>query len=203
MTVFDRPIRVAIVERCEIVRRGLAEIVQSAPDIDLVATANDVGDATTLADRSPAVILIAVELLVGGGRQRLAELVPSARLVQLAWPAGPRDGNAVPSPLILSRTADAESVLRTVRQVVRPEVVRPITATRPRRDEPVLTPRQQAVLRLIGQGLTNREIADHLGLTEKTVKNHVTAILAELGVARRTHAMAYLQAARAPWLVSA
>ncbi len=51
-----------------------------------------------------------------------------------------------------------------------------------------LTPQQRKILFLIAEGLTNREIAERLFLAEKTVKNHVTALLGRLGVSHRTQA---------------
>jgi DNA-binding NarL/FixJ family response regulator len=51
-----------------------------------------------------------------------------------------------------------------------------------------LTPRERRVLRGIGEGKSNREIADVLGVSEKTVKNHVTKLLGKLGLQRRTQA---------------
>ena len=57
-------------------------------------------------------------------------------------------------------------------------------------DDPlaVLTPQERKILDLIGQGMTNRQIAERLFLVEKTVRNHVTRMLAKLGVERRTQA---------------
>jgi two-component system response regulator DevR len=52
----------------------------------------------------------------------------------------------------------------------------------------VLTPQERKILNLIGEGLTNRQIAERLYLVEKTVRNHVTRMLAKLGVERRTQA---------------
>lgn len=59
-------------------------------------------------------------------------------------------------------------------------------------DAPGLTGREDQILELIGQGLTNREIGARLGITEKTVKNTVTSVLAKLGMQRRTQAAAYV-----------
>ena len=60
-----------------------------------------------------------------------------------------------------------------------------------------LTPMEQRVLELVGQSKSNREIADELGIAEKTVKNHVTAVLAKMGLQRRTQVVAWATAKRA------
>ena len=56
---------------------------------------------------------------------------------------------------------------------------------------PLLTPRQAQILAYIGEGMTNREIGQRLGLAEQTIKNSVTLILAALGVTRRAHTAIY------------
>jgi two-component system nitrate/nitrite response regulator NarL len=60
-----------------------------------------------------------------------------------------------------------------------------VTTTATTRD---LTPRERSILDLVGDGLPNRRIGERLGLAEKTVKNHVSHILAKLGVSNRTEA---------------
>jgi DNA-binding NarL/FixJ family response regulator len=60
----------------------------------------------------------------------------------------------------------------------------------PRRETSLLTPRELAVLRLVAAGLSNRQIADSLGITERTVKFHVTAIFNKLGADNRAQAVA-------------
>lgn len=64
----------------------------------------------------------------------------------------------------------------------------------------LLTPRQAQILICIGEGMTNREIGQRLGLAEKTIKNAVTIILAALGVTRRSQAAVYAVRARGEWL---
>jgi DNA-binding NarL/FixJ family response regulator len=59
-------------------------------------------------------------------------------------------------------------------------------------DLAALTERERAVLELMGEGLSNRQIAERLFLAEKTVKNYVTSVLAKLGMERRTQAVAWI-----------
>lgn len=61
---------------------------------------------------------------------------------------------------------------------------------------PLLTPRQAQILTYIGEGMTNREIGQRLGLAEQTIKNSVTQILSALGVTRRVHAAIYAATTR-------
>jgi DNA-binding NarL/FixJ family response regulator len=63
-------------------------------------------------------------------------------------------------------------------------------------DSDDLTLRERQVLDLIADGLTNRQIGEHLGLAEKTVKNYVSGLLAKLGMERRTQAAVYAAARR-------
>jgi DNA-binding NarL/FixJ family response regulator len=64
-------------------------------------------------------------------------------------------------------------------------------AVEPRRDRDVLTARELEVLRLLARGLANKRVALELGISERTVKTHVSSILAKLGVTDRTQAALY------------
>jgi DNA-binding NarL/FixJ family response regulator len=65
-------------------------------------------------------------------------------------------------------------------------------------NKPDLTLREHQVLELIAAGLTNRQIGERLGLAEKTIKNYVSALLAKLGMKRRTQAAVYGAQVRGP-----
>jgi len=71
---------------------------------------------------------------------------------------------------------------------------RTVTRHKARHDDPTedLTPSELRVIELIGEGMSNREIAERLGVVEKTVKNHITAILAKMGLRRRTQVTAWV-----------
>jgi DNA-binding NarL/FixJ family response regulator len=92
--------------------------------------------------------------------------------------------------------ADLADALRTVHaggSPLHPQVAATVMASVGPHDgpQPSLTPREREVLRLIARGLSNRLIARELTLAEKTVKTHVSSILAKLGVADRTQAALY------------
>ena len=79
---------------------------------------------------------------------------------------------------------------------------RTVTRTSANRSGPTehLTPTEKKILGLIGDGLSNREIGDTLGVAEKTVKNHITALLSKMGLQRRTQVAAWVASQRsAEW----
>ena len=73
---------------------------------------------------------------------------------------------------------------------------RTVTRHKAASDDPTerLTPSENKVLELIGEGLSNREIGERLGVAEKTVKNHITSLLAKMGLQRRTQVAAWVAA---------
>ena len=102
-------------------------------------------------------------------------------------------------------------VLKTVRGAEITDVIKAVAAgrvlldertlTRRRADheDPIadLTPSERKVLDLIGDGLSNREIGEKLGVAEKTVKNHITSLLSKMGLQRRTQVAAWVAGQRA------
>ena len=79
---------------------------------------------------------------------------------------------------------------------------RTVTRRRAESNDPTatLTPSERKVLGLIGDGLSNREIGEKLGIAEKTVKNHITSLLAKMGLQRRTQVAAWVASQRSsPW----
>ena len=74
-----------------------------------------------------------------------------------------------------------------------------MTRRRADHEDPIadLTPSERKVLDLIGDGLSNREIGEKLGVAEKTVKNHITSLLSKMGLQRRTQVAAWVAGQRA------
>ncbi|SEA54285.1 two component transcriptional regulator, LuxR family [Bowdeniella nasicola] len=204
-----RDIRVMIVDDHEIVRRGIAEIVDRADGLMVVAEAGSVAEAVRRATLvRPEVVLVDLQLPDGTGIDiinALTEQVPDAKAVVLT---SFDDDDALAQALHAGAKA---YLLKTVRGVEISDVVKAVadgrillderTVTRRRADheDPTanLTPSERKVLELIGDGLSNREIGEKLGVAEKTVKNHITALLAKMGLQRRTQVAAWVAGQRA------
>ena len=202
-------IRVMIVDDHEIVRRGIAEIVDRADGLEVVAEAGSVEDAVRRADLvRPDIILVDLQLPDGTGidvMNRLKELCPDTHPIVLT---SFDDDDALAESLEAGARA---YILKTVRGAEITDVIRAVasgrvllderTVTRRRADsgDPTanLTPSERKVLELIGDGLSNREIGEKLGVAEKTVKNHITSLLAKMGVQRRTQVAAWVAGQRA------
>jgi DNA-binding NarL/FixJ family response regulator len=201
-------VRVLVVDDHEVVRRGVVDVVDADPTLSVVAEAGSVLDAIRRAAAvRPDVAVVDLKLPDGTGVdlvRRLREELPDVKCVVLT---SFDDDDAVEAALSAGASA---FVLKTVRGTEIAEIVRAVAAGRNLLDERVmarrkaahndptesLTPTEHKVLELIGDGLSNREIGEHLGLAEKTVKNHVTGLLAKMGFRRRTQAAAWVAAHR-------
>ncbi len=204
-------IRVFLVDDHEIVRTGLAALVDSEPDLAVVGEAGSVEEALRRIDAThPEVAVLDVRLPDGSGVDLCREIrstMPSTEcLILTAYD----DDVALRSAILAGasgyvlkniRGRSLVTAIRTAashRRVQSPELVRravqaldPAPSAHDTAAEPALGLREQQVLRLITDGLTNREIGARLGLAEKTVKNYVSALFAKLGMERRTQAAVY------------
>lgn len=203
------PVRVLLVDDHEVVRRGLREMLDDEADIEVVAEAAGVAEAVTRAGTSrPEVAIVDVRLPDGDG----AELCERLR----ALPDGPRclmltafdDEDALVRAIMagasgyLLKQVRGQDLVTAVREVAAGRsLLDPVTTGRVldrmrRPAEPdvlaTLTDQERRVLGLIGEGMTNRQIAERLFVAEKTVKNYVTSVLAKLGMERRTQAAAWV-----------
>lgn len=207
--VDGRPtISVMIVDDHEVVRRGIAEVVERADGMAVVAEAASVAEAERRAALlKPQIMLVDLQLPDGTGLdlvRRLRVTLPEMRFIVLT---SFDDDDAVAEALEVGAAA---FLLKTVRGAEIADVVRAVAAgrtlldsrtvarRRAQHDDPTadLTPGESRVLDLIGEGMSNREIAEQLGIAEKTVKNHVTSLLAKMGLQRRTQVAAWVAARR-------
>jgi DNA-binding NarL/FixJ family response regulator len=190
----------------DIVRKGVRALLESAGDIEIVGEASTLSDARRLVPGlAPDVLVLDVELPDGSGLdlcRDLKALSPATRaLVLTSVESEETIVAAMRSGAVgyLLKQVEGTSLLSAVRTIARghslvdPSLARRMIhwmgqSTETPDELAGLTEQQLRILRLLAEGLTNREIGARLYLAEKTVKNHVTRILAKLGVQRRTQA---------------
>jgi len=204
-------VRVVLVDDEAMVRVGLRMVLTAEPDIEVVGEAADGGAAVgVVAQTAPDVVLMDVRMPeVDGieGARRVLALSPEVKVVVLTTfdedeyvEAALRAGVSG----FLLKVAPPERLIEAVRTVAAggglldPGVTRRVIESfaaapplRTRRAERLdaLTERERDVLRLIGRGLSNGEIAAELYLGETTVKTHVSNVLAKLGLRDRVQAV--------------
>lgn len=195
----NEPIRILIADDHFVVRMGLSALIQTQPDMTVVAEAANGSQAVELFHRhNPDVVLMDIRMPVLNGIEATAairKVQPAARIVVLTTFDG--DENIYQSLQAgalsyLLKGSLRDELLKTIRSVhagrrYLPAAVAARLAERlPRSD---LTLREFEVLSQIANGLSNREIAVALGVSEGTVKIHVNNILSKLGVSDRTQAV--------------
>lgn len=202
------PIRILIADDHGVVREGLRMFLRLDPEMDVVAEAADGAEALRLAGAlQPDVVLMDLIMPVMDGitaTRAIREQFPDTEVVALtsvledASVVGAVRAGAIG---YLLKTTDADELRRAIRAAADGQVqLSPEAAARLMRevrgpDSPEsLTERETDVLRLVAEGKANKEIAQGLGIGEKTVKTHVSNILAKLGLQSRTQAA--LHAAR-------
>jgi len=194
-------IRVLLAEDHPVVRAGLEGLLGGAEDVELVGAAADGEEAVGLAaERSPDVILIDLSMPRLDGIEATRRIVaadPGARVVVLtAFSDRERILGALDAGALgyLLKDAAPEELLGAVRAASRgeaplaPKAASEVLAARAGRREADLTEREREVLALVAEGLPNKLIAQRLGISEKTVKAHLTRVFERIGVTDRTQA---------------
>jgi two-component system, NarL family, response regulator DevR len=197
-------LRVFVVDDHEVVRRGVADLLNEADDITVVGQASTVAQALArLPTLSPDVAVLDVRLPDGSGVELCRELRSQqpelACLMLTSFPAEHAMMDAFMAGaagfVIKDITGlDLVSAVRTVgsgRSLLDPRAAA-VLIDRLRSALPAagplagLTDHERTTLELIGEGLSNRQIAERMFVAEKTVKNYVSHVLAKLGMASRT-----------------
>jgi DNA-binding NarL/FixJ family response regulator len=207
-------IRLLIVDDQALVREGMASLLSLEEDVEIVGQAAHGEQACQMADElKPDVILMDIRMPVldgVGATRKIRERQPDAKIVVLTTFD---DDDYVLEALkagasgYLLKDTPSEHVAAAIRSVyqghtllgasVTSKVLSHLSQRKPQGKtqdwKELLTLRELEVLKLIGQGKNNREIASMLNITEGTVKNHVTRVLTQLNVRDRTQAALWAQ----------
>ncbi|MFP5252370.1 MAG: response regulator [Actinomycetes bacterium] len=207
-------IKVVLVDDHAVVREGLARLVDGADDMEVVGTAADgAGVLEVVRSARPDVVLMDLQMPGTDGVAATRILTDSGLGSQVLVLTSFSDEERIVAALdagavgYLLKDADADDVLDGIRAVSRgespihPRAARALLGSRrtstpdPAHQDPVadLTPREREVLTLVAAGLANKQIARRLGITDRTVKAHLTSVFARLGVADRTQAALWAQ----------
>lgn len=205
----DTPIRVFLLDDHEVVRRGVHDLLDDEPDITVVGEAGTVEQALARVPAlRPQVAVLDVRLPDGDGvtvcrelRSRMPELA-CLMLTSFDDEEALLDSIMAGASGYVLKQIQGSDLVSAVRTVARGQSLLDPSATtklmarlrggQEQEQEPDalpgLTDREREILALIGEGLTNRQIGQRLYLAEKTVKNHISRLLAKLGVERRIQA---------------
>jgi DNA-binding NarL/FixJ family response regulator len=215
----DQRTKILLVDDHALFRVGMRQILEREADIDIVGEAEDARDAFTLAvELSPDIVLLDLSLPAPGGietTQRIKREVPSAGIIALAVAEDEDqlfDAIKAGAAAFVLKDVSPEDLVTIIRRVRAGEYLindkvfaRPTVASRVLKEfrelavygqeaTPIfapLSPREVEILDNIAKGMTNKQVAYALTISEQTVKNHMSSILRKLSVNDRTQAVVY------------
>lgn len=202
-------VRVFLLDDHEIVRRGVKELLEAEGDLQVVGEAGTAAQALArIPPTRPDVAVLDVRLPDGDGVQVCREIRSAHPEIHCLMLTSFADDEALFQAIVAGASG---YVLKQIKGADVVEAVRAVAAGRSLLDPSVtarvlerlrsgseedellarLSPQERNILRLIADGLTNRQIAEEVHLAEKTVKNYVSNLLSKLGMERRTQAAVY------------
>ena len=203
-------IRVFLLDDHEIVRRGLRELLETVEDFEVVGESGSAQEARRrIPALRPDVAIFDVRLPDGSGIdvcRDVRSVDPTiAGLILTSFD----DESALATAILagaagyLLKDIKGNGLVEAIRKVaagerlIDPDAARRVRERWTRNEEKdprlrLLTPQERRILDHVAQGMTNRQIGEAMFLAEKTVKNYITAVLAKLGMERRTQAAVYV-----------
>jgi DNA-binding NarL/FixJ family response regulator len=203
-------IRIVLVEDQMIVRRGIVSLLATVPDIEVAGEASDGREALAVIHaRRPDVVVMDIRMPQMTGIAALQQLRASGNatpvILLTTFDEDPLFLQAVQAgasgfllkDVSVERLAEAIRSVASGRTLLQPALTERVLKVVQERgnefdalpDPEKLTPRETDVIRLIAAGYSNREIAESLGMSEGSVKNHTSSVLSKLGARDRTRAV--------------
>lgn len=213
----DRPTRILVVDDQPLFRTAIATLIEEQDDLTVIGEADNGLDAVEKAHALPVdLVVMDVEMPVMNGLEAtrlIREKLPEVKVVMLTVSLDTEhlfDAIRYGAHGYLLKDLRPEQLYDMIRSVMRdqtpisPGVAGPLLAeirrgaggesvvAAPRQEEPALTRRELEIMQLVAQGLSNKQIAHRLVITEGTVKNHVHNALEKLHLSNRIQAAAYI-----------
>lgn len=203
-------VKVFLVDDHEVVRRGLIDLLSADPDLDIVGEAGSVAQAMArIPAAKPDVAVLDVQLPDGNGVELCRDLLSVLSDLRCLMLTSFTSDEAMLDAVLAGASG---YVVKDIKGMQLAQAVKDVGAGRSlldnraaaalmaklrgatKRSDPLsgLTDQERSLLILLGEGLTNKQIADRMFLTEKTIKNYVSRLLAKLGMERRTQAAVFV-----------
>lgn len=205
VSLHSHQVRVAIADRNPVLRLGLRVVLEQSPGIEVVAEATGAADLdAVVAEHSPDVLLLDAGIALPGGLTAIRQLglLTSVVIVACGGESLASEAAAAGARLCtLNGELDYGELARVVHAAASAGAARPSRGPALPQGQDVISdeaadsprlslrPREREIMALIAEGLSNRQIADLLVVSEKTVKNHISSIYSRLGVHGRSQAV--------------
>jgi two-component system, NarL family, response regulator DevR len=209
-------VTVYLVDDHEVVRRGLIDLLSADPDLEVVGKAGSVAEALAqVPTLRPDVAVLDVRLPDGNGIELCRELISRTENLRCLMLTSFSSDEAMLDAIMAGASG---YVIKDIKGMELARAIKDVGLGRSlldsraaaalmakvressERSDPLrrLSPQERALLELIGEGLSNKQIAERMFLAEKTVKNYVSRLLAKLGMERRTQAAVFVSKLNRP-----
>jgi DNA-binding NarL/FixJ family response regulator len=200
-------IRVLLAEDHGLVRAGLERLLATVADVEVVGSAADGAEAVELAaETRPDVVLMDLSMPNVDGIQATRQILAAGGEAQVVVLTSITDRERILAALdagaigYLLKDAEPDELIGGIRSAARgesplsPKAARALLTARAEGERAELSPREREVLRCVAEGKPNKLIARELGISEKTVKTHLTRVFQQIGVTDRTQAALWAKA---------